>query len=544
MNVQSSQPGYWNGAQLLAAFHAAARWLEQHVAALNALNVFPVPDGDTGTNMSLTLSGAVHEVAPDSSCAVVAERVGYWALMRGRGNSGIILSQVLRGWAQGLAGHGEMGAAELAAALAHASAAAARAVLKPVEGTMLTVIREASEAAQAAVRSGATLDAVLDAAVQRAREAVQRTPMLLPTLREAGVVDAGAQGLLLVLEGMLRFQRGDTLEAAPSAVHAPEHMAFEDVHGPDDFGYCTNFVITGEAMPFGEIRATLAAMGQSVVVVGDEQLIKAHLHLRQPGNALNYAVQWGALSNIEITNMDMQRAQLHHASEAEHEMQSADVAPIGVVAVLQGAGLAAIARSLGVSAVIDGGATMNPSTADLLAAITELPQRDIIVLPNNRNVFTAAEQAAQLSDKRVAVVPSRTAPQGLAALLRMSVAADFDANVTAMTTALGDVVTAEITTAARDATVDNVAVQAGQTIGLLDGALVVAANSLDNVVDTLLERMGLPEREILSVYYGAGVEHAAATALAERIQACFPELEAVEVQAGGQSLYQYILSAE
>ncbi len=544
MTSNHNQHGCWSGAQLLAAFHAAARWLEQHVASLNALNVFPVPDGDTGTNMSLTLSGAVHEVAPDSSCAVVAERVGYWALMRGRGNSGIILSQVLRGWAQGLAGHGEMGAAELAAALANASAAAAKAVLKPVEGTMLTVIREASEAAQAAVRPGATLEIVLDAAVQRAREAVQRTPMLLPTLREAGVVDAGAQGLLLVLEGMQRFHRGDTLEAPLSETQAPEHMAFEDVHGPDDFGYCTNFIITGEALPFDEIRATLAAMGQSVVVIGDEQLIKAHLHLLRPGDALNYAVQWGVLSNIEITDMDMQRAQLHQAAEAEHEEPPADAAPIGVVAVLQGAGLAAIARSLRAGAVIDGGATMNPSTADLLKAINDLPQHDIIVLPNNRNVFMAADQAAQLSDKRVAVVPSRTVPQGLAALLRMNTAADFAANVEAMTAALGDVVTAEITTAVRDATVDGVAVRAGQMIGLIDGALVVAADSLDKVVDTLLDRMDLLEREILSIYYGAIIDHAAATALADRIQARFPDLGTVEVQAGGQSLYQYILSAE
>jgi DAK2 domain fusion protein YloV len=541
VNAQSSQSACWSGADLLDAFRAGARWLEQHAALLNALNVFPVPDGDTGTNMSLTLNGAVREVAPDASCAVVAERVGYWALMRGRGNSGIILSQVLRGWAQGLAGHVDMGAAELAGALVHASAAAAKAVLKPVEGTMLTVIREASEAAQAAVQPGVPLEAVLAAAVQQARETVQRTPLLLPMLREAGVVDAGAQGLLLMLEGMLRFLRGDPLEVAQAAQPLPGSVVFEDVHGPDDFGYCTNFVITGAAMPFGEIRAALAAMGRSVVVAGDEQMIKAHLHLLRPGDALNYAVQWGALSNIEITNMDAQRAGLHHAADAH---AAADVPPIGVVAVLQGAGFAAIARSLHAGAVIDGGATMNPSTADLLKAIDDLPQREVIVLPNNRNIFMAAEQAAQLSGKRVAVVPSRTVPQGLAALLRFNAHADFDANLRAMTAALGEVVTAEITTAVRDATVDGVAVRAGQTIGLLDGALVVAADSLDSAVDALLDRMNLPEREIITMYYGSAVDPNHAAALAKHVEARFADFGAVEVQAGGQSLYQYVLSAE
>ncbi|HEU5012195.1 MAG TPA: DAK2 domain-containing protein [Roseiflexaceae bacterium] len=544
MTTSRSQAHCWSGAELLDAFRASARWLEQHVALLNALNVFPVPDGDTGTNMSLTLNGAVHEVAPDASCAVVAERVGYWALMRGRGNSGIILSQVLRGWAQGLAGHGEMGAAEFAAALAHASAAATKAVLKPVEGTMLTVIREASEAAQAAVQPGATLEVALAAAVQRAHETVQRTPSLLPTLREAGVVDAGAQGLLFVLEGMLRFLRGDTLEAPHAAEPSPGGVAFEDVHGPDDFGYCTNFIISGSAMPFNDIRAALAAMGQSVVVGGDGQMIKAHLHLLRPGDALNYAVQWGALSNIEITNMDLQRAELHHTTEAGHDEPDAEVRPIGIVAVLQGAGFAAIAQSLGAGAVIDGGATMNPSTADLLAAIENLPQHEVIVLPNNRNIFMAAEQAAQLSEKKVAVVPSRTAPQGLAALLRFNAQADFDANVNTMTNALHDVVTAEITTAVRDATVDGVVVRADQTIGLLDGVLIVAADSVENVVDMLLDRMDLAEREIITMYYGSAVNRDQAAALARHIETRFADFGDVEVQAGGQSLYQYVLSAE
>ncbi len=248
-----------DGAQLLGALVAAARWLAQQAEAVNALNVFPVPDGDTGTNMSLTLNGAVQDVAADPSCAVVAERVKYWATMRGRGNSGIILSQVLRGMAQALAGHERMGGPELAAALAQASTTAYQAVMKPVEGTMLTVIREASEAAQAAGQ-GATLIAVLEAAAQGARESVQRTPELLKMLRDAGVVDAGGHGLALIFEGMLRYARGEPLEleAAQPPVAA---VAFADIHGPDDFGYCTNFVLQGSGLPFAQIRAALSEMG-------------------------------------------------------------------------------------------------------------------------------------------------------------------------------------------------------------------------------------------------------------------------------------------
>src|SRR5262245_15958639 len=350
----------WDGAQLLAALTAAAHWLEQHADSVNALNVFPVPDGDTGTNMSLTLSGALQEVAPDPSCAVVAERIKYWATMRGRGNSGIILSQVLRGMAQALAGHERLGGPELAAALAQASTTGYQAVIKPVEGTMLTVIREASEAAQAA-GPAATLVAVLEAAAHGARESVRRTPELLKALRDAGVVDAGGQGLALMLEGMLRYARGEPVELDMAQPSTPA-VAFADIHGPDDFGYCTNFVLHGSGLPFAEIRATLSQMGQSAVIVGDEELIKVHIHLLLPGDALNYAMRFGALSAIEITNMDLQRAALHdrrqttddrrpttetqHAIGTSQQSEAEPVAAVGVVAVAPGDGFAAIFRSL------------------------------------------------------------------------------------------------------------------------------------------------------------------------------------------------------
>ncbi|HEX5690043.1 MAG TPA: DAK2 domain-containing protein [Roseiflexaceae bacterium] len=538
----------WDGAQLLAAFSAAARWLELHADAVNALNVFPVPDGDTGTNMSLTLSGAVQDVTPDRSCAVVAERVKYWATMRGRGNSGIILSQVLRGMAQALAGHERMGASELAAALTQASSTAYQAVMKPVEGTMLTVIREAAEAAELAAAEGAELGGVLEAAARRAGESVQRTPELLKTLRDAGVVDAGGHGLALILDGMLRYMRGETVERDEAASQAPAEIAFADIHGPDDFGYCTNFVLHGVGLPFEEIRTTLAAMGQSAVIVGDDQLVKVHIHMLLPGDALNYAMRFGALAQIEITNMDAQRAALQASAgqlsapmgELAHEPLAAQV---GVVAVAPGDGFAAIFHSLNVDAVVGGGQTMNPSTEDLLEAIERLPQGDVIVLPNNSNIILAARQAAGLSAKNVQVVPSKTLPQGIAARLSFNYQAGIEENVAAMADALHHVRTAEVTSAVRDAAIDGIAVRAGQTIGLLDGDLIVAADEREQVIDQLLDRMALDEREIVTIYYGRSVERAAAEALAERISVQYGGID-TEVQEGGQPLYDYIISAE
>jgi DAK2 domain fusion protein YloV len=544
----------WDGAQLLAALTAAAHWLEQHADAVNALNVFPVPDGDTGTNMALTLNGAVRDVAPDPSVAVVSEKVKYWAMMRGRGNSGIILSQVLRGIAHGLEGHDLMGAPELAAALAQASLSAYRAVLKPVEGTMLTVIREASEAATVALAAPeASALTVLAAAVQAARESVDRTPQLLKTLADAGVVDSGGEGLFLILEGLLRYARGESIEY--QAVAQPAAMAFQDIHGPDDFGYCTNFILRGEGMPFDMIRAALAEMGQSAVIVGDEQLIKAHIHVLRPGDALNYAIGYGALEQIEIANMDVQREQLHRKSD-ELRVTSGErsdsspvtrhpslVTHVGIVAVAPGAGFAEIFRSLHAGEIVGGGQTMNPSTEDLLAAIGRLPQQDVIVLPNNGNVIMAARQAAELSEKHVEVLPTRTVPQGLAALLGFSYQATTADNLRTMAAAMQQVQTAEVTTAVRDAEVDGVTVRSGQAIGLLDGDVVTAGDDRHAVIGELLKRMDLDQREILTIYYGGATTSDDAQALAQHIQERYDGLE-VEVQEGGQPLYDYIISAE
>lgn len=543
----------WTGEELLDALRAGARWLDQHADMINALNVFPVPDGDTGTNMSLTMNGAVADIAPDQSCAVVADKVRYWATMRGRGNSGIILSQVLRGLALGLADHATMDGATLAAALGHASASAYKAVMKPIEGTMLTVIREASEAAHIAAGQGASVADVLAATVRGADASVERTPTLLKALRDAGVVDSGGKGLAVLFEGMRRYAFDESLEVEGGAqVDAP--MAFDDIHGPDDFGYCTNFVLRGSDMPFDTFRATLATMGESAVIVGDDELIKVHIHMIRPGEALNYAAGFGALSGIEITNMDLQREELHAKAHTQHAAASAqqpeatdnvvELGEVGVVAVVLGEGFAKIFRSLNVGAVIEGKQLMNPSAEELLAAIAQLPQAQVIILPNNSNVIMTARQAAELSSKQVAVVPTRTIPQGIAAMFGFNFQDDLAANAEAMTTTSTQVITAEITTAVRDATVDGVVVKSGQTIGLVDGDLVVADVSQTAVYAHLVIALDLANRELVTIYYGREIARADAEALANYLQAQAPDLAAVEVQHGGQALYDYIIAAE
>jgi hypothetical protein len=539
----------WEGTHLLQALQAAHHWLKQHVAAINALNVFPVPDGDTGTNMNLTMAAALEGVVPEASCARVSEQIYRKALMGARGNSGVILSQIFRGVAQGMANTDVCGPAELANALVQASITAYRGASAPREGTMLTVIRETGEAAQVALtEKEANLLTVLATAVEAARASVERTPSLLKVLRDAGVVDAGGQGVFVILEGMLRWMRGESVRLEHDAAIDQEFaVAFKDIHSPDDFGYCTNVLISGIALPYEDIRQYITDVGTSVVVVGDESLVRIHVHTQRPGDILNYAIQFGDLLQIEIANMDQQRAALHRSEPAPAvpaEPQPVEVySPIGVVAVAPGSGFAQIFRSLNVGAVVNGGQTMNPSTQDLVQAIETLPQHDVIVLPNNSNIIMAAQQAAQLTAKQVHVLPSKTAPQGIAALVGLGYQRDLAANLAAMQQEMQRVVTAEITTAVRDAQIDGVEVRAGQTIALLNGDLVEAGDDPDQVVDAIVARMGLETLEIITVYYGQLVSLEQAQSLAARIENAYPSLE-IEVQPGGQPFYDYILSAE
>jgi DAK2 domain fusion protein YloV len=569
----------FNGQDLKRAVMAGHAWLEQHRDAINALNVFPVPDGDTGTNMSMTMRAATKEIADanETSACVVAERLARGALMGARGNSGVILSQILRGLSQGLDQKTTFAATDFAAALQDAAKLAYRAVIKPVEGTILTVIRESAEAAQQSAGNGSDMAGLLGDVVTAARAAVAKTPDLLPTLKQAGVVDAGGQGLTTIFEGMWRYARGESVQLSQSeqvAEHSEIHRGNVDVE--EEFGYEVVFLLHGENLDVEQIRDTITAMGGvSTVVAGDAQLLKVHTHTLTPGKILDYGVGLGSLQDINIENLQEQSLRYEAESKRERGMVASangqgaaavgarggtgaavatppavgmltrerETREIGTVAVAAGDGWVKVFESLGVAAIVPGGQTMNPSTQDLLHAVEACPSPKVILLPNNGNVIMSARQVVDLTQKEVYVVPSDSLPQGVAALLAFNYEADFATNCKEMAAALRRVHTAEITQAVRSVQLDGINVNEGDVIGLVDGRLVTAGTDLNSVVLDTLRRMQTEQNEIITMYYGADVVNTTANEMAQRIKEAFPEQE-IEVVEGGQPYYAYIISAE
>ncbi|MGC8878819.1 MAG: DAK2 domain-containing protein [Anaerolineae bacterium] len=531
-----------DGYGLRQAMRAAGDWLRRHVAEVNALNVFPVPDGDTGTNMALTMAAALAEVeaSVDGSAAGVAQALARGGLMGARGNSGVILSQILRGLAHGLADKKDFSVRDLALAVQEAYETALRGIIRPVEGTILTVMRATAESIRASSTHTDDILAVLSKAVEDARETTRRTPEMLPVLKEAGVVDAGGQGLVYLLEGIVRFLRGEPVEAdvgiaMESVTSARPHLREQEAN----YGYDVQFLIHGEQLDIEQLRHDLEAMGDSVLVVGDAQLVKVHLHTHEPGRPLSYGAGKGTLSDVVVENM---QAQYQHFVE-QQRATSEDVTGIAIVCVASGEGLTRIMESMGVSRVIPGGQTMNPSIQEILSAIEATRADRVLVLPNNTNVIAAAEQACQLSSKQALVVPTRSIPQGIAALLDFNHQADLEANWMRMTRSASTVQTIEITRAVRSSQANGMKVARGDIIGLLDEALV--ASGTDTTVVTLqaLEQALVAERNIVTIYFGQDVDLAAATELAEAIQARYPHLS-VETHSGGQPHYYYIISLE
>jgi len=554
-----------DGRRLLSTLSAAASWLDGHKASVDALNVFPVPDGDTGGNMSQTLSAAAREAQASPSHAVgeIAERASYGALMGARGNSGVILSQLLRGFSRALKGKKDISPVDLAAAFTAAAETAGRAVMKPVEGTILTVARDAAVAAVASAERGDRLVAVLDAALAEARAAVARTPDQLPVLKQAGVVDAGGQGYVLVLEGCSRALHGLSTRVEGAAA-APAGLLHDRARGAradhaEGYGYCTEFVVAGPSLDAITMRDAIAVLGDSLIVVGEEGIVRVHVHTEDPGRVLSYAGALGALHKIKIDNMQAQHdvfvpregdagAQDVPPSRTEAVAPVLPVLPVvagvvGVVAVAPGAGLADVFRSLGVERIVPGGQTMNPSTAELLEAIDALPQEQVVLLPNNANVLLTADQARRLTKKAVVVIPARTIPQGVAAMLAYRPDGALEENAAAMSEAATIVRTGEVTVAVRDAQLDAVSVHAGQALGLLDDEAIVAGPSCEAVAVDLLAHMGGAEAEIATIYYGSGIDEDAVRRLEEAAAARFPSLE-IEVVAGGQPHYPFIMAVD
>ncbi|WP_052887555.1 DAK2 domain-containing protein [Thermogemmatispora carboxidivorans] len=552
-----------DGQDLKKAIIAGATWLEERRESINALNVFPVPDGDTGSNMSATMQAAIRGIidSQEKAAGVIAARIAHDALLGARGNSGVILSQVLRGLAQGLEKKQTFTSLDLANALMEASRLASRAVIKPVEGTILTVVRDCAEAALASAQRGDDLVTLMHEVVTAARQSVARTPELLPLLKQAGVVDAGGQGLCVILEGIWHALRGEGREARSSSsaaapAEATPRRGRVNVE-EEEYGYEVVFLLRGEHLDVERIRQTIIDMGGvSTVVAGDEKLLKVHTHTQWPGKILDYGVSLGSLLDINIENLQEQSLAYAAESRAEQaraegwgqdtlagDKASAPSAPIATVAVVSGPGFEKVYRGLGVSAIVPGGQTMNPSIEELLAAVNSVEAEQVIVLPNNSNVILSAQQIPRLTSKQVEVIPTETLPQGIAALMGFNYSADLATNAQSMSAAARRIQTAEITTAVRAVQIDGLRVREGDIIGLINGNLAVAGSSLDGVINDLLQRMHVEHYELLTIYYGEGTSETHAQETAARIKQTYSHLE-VEVVDGGQPYYTYIFSVE
>jgi DAK2 domain fusion protein YloV len=547
----------------LNMMRAGARNLSKHMEAVNALNVFPVPDGDTGTNMNLTLASGVKEMekaASADSVGKLAEALSKGLLMGARGNSGVILSQLFRGFARAVADKKTVNARQLADAFQKGVETAYKAVIKPVEGTVLTVAREAADAGMKKAWTTDDPEVVMETVLQEARRSLARTPDLLPVLKQTGVVDAGGQGLVYVYEGMLAALKGEEI-AEDHATGLPDMdslaaMAHENAQAKVDpseieHGYCTEFIIMlkttrrpTEAFDEQTFRREMEQFGDSLLVVADDELVKVHIHAEQPGDALNYAMRFGDLTRIKIDNM---REQYENVTEGHTSYKNAQSEKpkqkYGIVAVAAGKGVVGIFRSMGADVVIEGGQTMNPSTEDIVRAMEQVSAEHLIILPNNKNIILTAEQAAEVAGASMTVLPTRTIPQGLAALLAFDREASPEENRERMTESFTQIQSGELTYAIRDSKVGSLDIKAGDLLGIREGKIEVTGNDLNDTAFRLLEKMLEQGGDVVTILYGKDIRREQAEELAEKISEKHPDVE-VEVYSGEQPVYYYLFSVE
>lgn len=520
--------------------------LERNRAAVDALNVFPVPDGDTGTNMNLTLQAVVKAITqvtePHVGKLAAASATG--SLMGARGNSGVILSQLFRGFGRHLQDMPEITAFDLVQALVVGTETVYKAVRKPVEGTILTVMRESSQAATKAATKHNELLPTLRVLVEQAEITLAKTPEMLPVLKQAGVVDAGGQGLLCIFKGWLAAAQGEAIEElVPAPAVEPALVAEPTLTSADEieFGYCTEFMVLAPSVGEDALHAELEPLGDSLLVVGDANLLKVHVHTNNPGQVLQIGLAYGQLSGIKVENMREQHTALYHTSAPE---PAAPPKPVGVIAVAVGAGMAEVFTSLGVDAIVTGGQTMNPSTEDLAKAANAVTADQIIILPNNKNIIMAAEQVAEVIDKPVHVVPTRSLPQGLSALMSYSDDPnDLEAMIASMTRNMRQVKSGQVTVAVRDHNGNAGLIKEGDYIGILESDIVVFGAELEQVAYDLAASMVDDESGLLSIFYGEDVSLEVAQAVADRLTAAFPDLE-LEVRSGGQPIYHFVIAIE
>lgn len=524
-------------------------------AAVDELNVFPVPDGDTGTNMSMTIGNALPELkaAGDGISAGDAAKLTASAMLRGaRGNSGVILSLIFRGLSKGLAGQAEADAKMLSDAFKLGVDAAYKSVMKPTEGTILTVVREAWENTKDLAQEGGDAAEFLAKFIEEGEKSLANTPELLPALKKAGVVDAGGKGLLVILSGMQQVISGggmirseeETKPSAPAAV-AAAGAAQEDIK----FAYCTEFIVNKKpgAKDATALRAFLETIGDCVVVVDDDDIIKVHVHSNHPGKAIEEGIKFGELTKMKIENMREQHHNIIKADEAVQKNRKVPVKPekdFGFVAVAAGAGIEALFRDLGADSVVRGGQTMNPSTEDILEAIGQTPANNVFVLPNNKNIIMAAEQAVSLADRNVCVLQSRSIPQGITALMNFDPGADFVTNRSNMTDALDRVQSGQITFAVRDSEYDGHKIKQGEILAMDNGKIVFTEKDVTKALVKLTKRLVNSSSSFITVMYGSDVSDEAANAAYEQLHARISDSIDINLVNGGQPVYYYIISVE
>ncbi|BAO05676.1 DAK2 domain-containing protein [Enterococcus mundtii] len=554
-----------SASQFQEMVQSGANRLQKNAEYVNSLNVFPVPDGDTGTNMNLSMTSGAKAVVDSTSEKVgeLAALLSKGLLMGARGNSGVILSQLFRGFSKQIPDVTVLTATDLAAAFTHGVETAYKAVMKPVEGTILTVAREAAKAGEKKAKSTDDVIEVMTAVVKGGKRALAKTPDLLPVLKEVGVVDSGGQGLLFVYEGFLtalngEYQADEVYEPSPAQmddmVNAEHHrsvqgqLATEDIH----YGYCTEIMVKiGEGptvdstFDYEEFRNYLDGLGDSLLVVNDDEIIKVHVHTENPGEVMNYGQKFGSLVKVKVDNMRLQ-----HETILEHDQApSAPVAqtkprvPYGIVAIAAGKGVQELFESLGANYVISGGQTMNPSTEDIVKAINEVNADKVIILPNNKNIFMAADQAAEVAELPVAVVPSKTVSQGLTAMLSFNEQATLEENKETMTDVLSSVVSGQVTHAIRDTMIDGVKITEGDFLGMIDGKIVISNPEILATSLATLEQMINEDTEIVTILTGEDGSAEQAQAFAAQLSDKYPELE-IEIHQGDQPVYPYLFSAE
>ena len=538
-----------NGADFRRLIINAAASIEINKQALNELNVFPVPDGDTGTNMSMTINSAAADLrkVEDPTLEKAASTAASAMLRGARGNSGVILSLLFRGISKKLKGAKECDGVLWAAALQEGVDAAYKAVMKPAEGTILTVARLAAAKARQAAEENNYFEFVHEAAIAEAKIALADTVNQNPVLKKAGVVDAGGKGWLVALEAMLLALRGEdvVVPEGNNAVEAKEQADFSDFNTEDiTFTYCTEFIISRENdKDPEELRAFLSQLGDSLVLVDDEEIIKVHVHTNDPGTALHEAINYGSFVTVKIENMRLQHTE-KVMSEAEKAPKIAEPEkPIGVVSVCVGDGIADVFKNLGVDGLISGGQTMNPSTQDILEIVNQVPAETVYVLPNNKNIIMAAEQVDALTPKNVIVIPSKTIPQGVTAMLSFNPDGTNEENVEAMTEALGSVDTMQITYAARNSDFDGFMIHEGDYLALYGSALFGTSKDIKILLKSLAEKVRDEGKEYITIYYGADVKEKHAQKAADMFAEICPNAD-INLLSGGQPVYYYLISAE